>query len=518
MATPDLSIEEQAAYRPDISTNILNILTGGLYGGVTGQARRQAESSRARQLLQQEALQTRAEERDIQRQMQRRMLEQLLTVGEAPPEGETVADRVADYRRKMAKSAIMQEAGARAGYGFADIPTPEQQESVPYQMAASAAQAQRYKSQSEAEVQDAIDRPRLIQAAKAYNIPIDPSMPTAGIQALVKEYISGIPQEKALKEKFEANKADILSAQSEPDAPTFLKPFDVETSSRAQVAAMADKLDRYRKEQRETAAEKNRKSFLEYEADLKNQIDAAKASGDQDKVESLIYRSPYKDEIRNNPWWQNYASARIEIPKKKREELDEIVPQMAARVDLVRKIGALSKERNINDVSKMSFNAITSNLDNLGSRFVGNDEARNMLQQIKQEFEGIVSKDRKTLFGASLTDKELASAKAMFGDTSSADFLPRAIAFMDKVFLMRPSEKYPTYLGMDIYDIKTEPWRKAYATERNKLNWAPFQELVPGNQPVSVLPGGPTAPISPQQMTPEQRAARIKELQSKANN
>lgn len=491
MATPDLSIEEQAAYRPDISTNILNILTGGLYGGVTGQARRQAESSRARRLLQQEDLQKRAEERDIERQMQRRMLEQLLTVGEAPPEGETVADRVADYRRKMAKSAIMQEAGARAGYGFADIPTAAQQESLPYQRAASAAQAERYKSRSEAEEQDAINRPRLIQAAKAYNIPIDPSMPTAGIEALVKEYISGIPQEKALKEKFEANKADILSAQSEPDAPTFLKPFNVETSSRAQVAAMADKLDRYRKEQRETAAEKNRKAFVDYENNLEKEIAAAKEAGDQEKVESLVYRGPYP-QIRDNPFWLNKVSARVAVPPDKRKELDQLVPQMSARIQLIRDISALSKEKNINDISKMSFNAIKSNLDNLGSKFVGNNEARNMLQRIKQEFEEIVSKDRNTLFGASLTDRELASAKAMFGDTSSADFLPRAIAFMDKVFLMRPSEKYPTYF-VDIYDTKTEPLRNTYITERNKLNWAPFRELVPSNQPVSVLPGGPTA-------------------------
>lgn len=517
MATPDLSIEEQAAYRPDISTNILNILTGGLYGGVTGQARRQAESSRARRLLQQEALQTRAEERDIERQMQRRMLETALTAGVDIPQQGDIYQRMAGLRSNLAKAAIESEAGARAGYGFADIPTAEQQESLPYQRAASEAQMGRYAAMSQAKLKEEINRPQAIAEATALKVPFDPNEPTAAIEAKIAQKKSTFSQQAAYDEKAKINRESILQAQSElaQEQPAFLKTFDAQNATAAQLDAMANRLDRWNKEQKETAAERNVKNILEYQ----DQIEKAMSDGDMAKAQRLVYEAPYR-EIRNDPdrYWQKIVQAQIPIPKKKEEELAELPTQMAGGVNFIKKVGALAKGRNINDVSKMSFNKLSSSLDTLGSQYFGNDEARNALRSIRQEFEGIVSQNRKTLFGASLTGSELESARDIFGNKDSADFLPRAIQFIDKVFGMRPSERYPAYFGMGIHDKAVKPYMDAYMAERSKLNWLPFESLVPGNHPVSVLPGGPTAPISPQQMTPEQRAARIKELQSKENN
>lgn len=510
MAQPSL-IEQQAAYRPDISTNILNILSGGLYGGLTGQSERQYQAQRARQLLQNEALQQRAEERDIERQMQRRMLETALTQGvDIPREGD-IYQRMAGLRSNLAKAAVESEAGARAGYGFADIPTAEQQQSFPYQQAASAAQVERYKAQSQAKLREDINRPQAIAEANALGIRFDPNMATAGIEALISKEKSTVSQNEAYRQRAEVNKADIKLAQSEPDAPDFLKGFDADSATTAQLNVMSEKVDRYRKEIKDTAEERKTKNVSEYQ----NQIKNALLQGDSRKAQSLVYESPYK-EIRDSQYWQSEAQTQIPIPKKKQEELVDLPSQMAGGVSFIKKVGALAQGRNLNEVSKLSFNKFSSTLDTYGSQYFGNDAARDALRSIRQEFEGIVSQNRKTLFGASLTGSELESARDIFGNKDSADFLPRAIQFIDKVFGMRPSERYPAYFGMGIHDQAVKPYMDAYMVERSKLNWLPFQSLVPSNQPVNVLPGGPApATASPQQMTPEQRAARIKELQSK---
>ena len=306
-----------------------------------------------------------------------------------------------------------------------------------------------------------------------------------------------------------------MQAQSElgQAQPDFLKGFDAQNATSAQLDAMASRFDRWYKEQKDTAAERNVKNVLEYQDKIKNAI----SEGDMAKAQSLVYEAPYTS-IRDAQYWQSVAQTQVPIPKKKQEELAELPIQMAGGVNFIKKVGALAQGRNINDVSKMSFNKLSSSLDTLGAQYFGNDAARDALRSIRQEFEGIVSQNRRTLFGASLTGSELESARDIFGNKDSADFLPRAIQFIDKVFGMRPSERYPAYFGMGIHDKAVKPYMDAYMAERSKLNWLPFESLVPRNQPVSVLPGGPTAPISPQQMTPEQRAARIKELQSKANN
>lgn len=489
MATPAYNIEEKAAYRPDISTRILNILTGGLYGGVTGQSRKQYESETAREMLQQEAFQKRAEERDIERQMQRRMLETALTQGvDIPKEGD-IYQRMAGLRGNLAKAAVESEAGARAGYGFADIPTAEQQQSFPYQQAASAAQVERYKTQSQAKLKEEINRPQAIAEATALKVPFDPNEPTAAIEAKIAQKKSTFSQQAAYDEKANINRESILQAQSElgQAQPDFLKGFDAKNATSAQLDAMASRSDRWYKEQKDTAEERKTKNVLEYQ----NQIKNALFQGDLRKAQSLVYESPYK-EIRDSQYWQSEAQTQIAIPKKKQEELAELPNQMAKGVKFIEKVGALAQGKNINDVSRMSFNKLSSSLDTLGSKYFGNDAAREALRSIRQEFEGIVSKNRNTLFGASLTESELESARDIFGNKDSADFLPRAIQFIDRIFEMRPSQRYPGYLGMGRVDSDVKPYMDAYIAERSKLDWLPFESLVPGNRPVSVLPGGTT--------------------------
>jgi hypothetical protein len=517
MAQNTMTLEEQAAYRPQIATNLLNILTGGLYGGVTGQNVRQTEAQRAREMLQAEELQKSREQRALDRDLERRMFEIGATTGAEIPREGNLYDRMNAFYRNLARSAVEAEAGARAGYGFAEVPTAEQQGSMAYNQAAAKAQMERYQKMSDAKLKEEINRPQAIAEANALKIQFDPNEPTAAIEARIADAKQIRGQEYAYKEKADINRAEIAQAKADNEFP-FLASFDVDKATAGQLNAMADKLDRERKRSALTADQKRVESITQYE----QRIEDARAAGDLEKVQELVYRSPYIKEIRNNPYWQDKAQTKVEIPKKKEEELAELPTQMNDAVSFVRNVGKLAKGRNINEVSKMSFNTLTSTLDNYGAAYFGNDEARNALQAIKQEFEGIVSKGRKTLFGASLTDRELASAQTLFGDYARADFLPRAIQFIDKVFAMKPSERYPGYLGMGRHDRAVEPLMNEYSTIRSTLNWVPFESMVSRNQPVQITSPAPqpTKPAGSSRggLTPEQRAAaerRINELLQK---
>jgi hypothetical protein len=149
MAQNTMTLEEQAAYRPQIATNLLNILTGGLYGGVTGQNVRQTEAQRAREMLRQETFNERGEERALDRQMRRALIGQMLTEGVQlepgqQPEKMNVFDMAQMLRSQQAKNAVLAEAGTRTGFGYSDVPTQEQAASPAFQTAAAKAASEMY--------------------------------------------------------------------------------------------------------------------------------------------------------------------------------------------------------------------------------------------------------------------------------------------------------------------------------------------------------------------------------------
>lgn len=492
-------LESAAQYRPSVGANILNLLTGGIYGGLTGKTQRAQEGETARQLLLREQLQSRAEERDLERQMQRRLLETALTAGVDVPQGGDIYQRMSALRSGLAKAAVESEAGARAGYGFADIPTAEQQQSLPYQRAASEAQIGRYKDMSKANLEEEINRPRAKAQLDALGVKYDPNMPTAGLEALLSKEKSAISQDVNQQYVTDRNKEILLLAQSEmtsakpgEEQPDWLRTVDVNNLTPAQINAYKDRLDDWKVKNKETSAQKIVKDADKYKDKIKEAIDG----GDMELAEELVNSAPRQYGIHDSSYWLSKSLSRRPIPEKNKIMLDNLKDKMDDSVDLMKKIvqlSSLNKGKDINEISKMSFNKLSSQLDTVGAEYFGNDETRDLLRRIKQEFEGIVSKDRNTLFGASLTGTELASAKTIFGSGDSADFLPRAIDFMDRIFRRKPSERYPGYFGMERYDKDVKPSMDSYTSERAKLNWLPFQSLVPSNQPVTVTGAAPAA-------------------------
>lgn len=79
-----------------------------------------------------------------------------------------------------------------------------------------------------------------------------------------------------------------------------------------------------------------------------------------------------------------------------------------------------------------NFGTIQNALKTEGSKFFANSAERELAAMLLQEYEGIVSKGRKTLFGQSLTLEEGRRSDINFGTASDKDFFNRALQYIDR--------------------------------------------------------------------------------------
>jgi len=512
MAQTFQDIEKAAEYTPSVGANILNLLTGGIYGGVTGKTRQAQEAERLRQMLRQETFSERGEERALDRQMRRALIGQMLTEGVQlepgqQPEKMNVFDMAQMLRSQQAKNAVLAEAGTRTGFGYSDVPTQEQAASPAFQTAAAKAASEMYGMRARTLAEEEMSRPRIIAQLNALDVKFDPATPTAGLDALLSRKKAVLSQEQSSQYSYD-RQADIAREwlnRYNASAPEDQK-IATEGLNNAQVIAAKSTAERMIEQNKETAAEKNAKAI---EKRYKDILDAYN-SGDADKAKYLFDTSPYSA-VRMDNRMQDILRVKQPISKNTalRKTLDELPGQMMDALGFIKKVSEFSGSKNLAEISAENFATLKAKLDKAGSAYFGNDKQREAVRSIVQEFEGIVSKERKTLFGASLTNSELASALDLFGNKESAEFLPRAIQFMDKIFRNKPSQRWGMYSGMGVYDDAVDPIINAYKTERSKINWAPFEELITENAPVQVAPASP----APQPTRPDGTNAISQQLQ-----
>jgi hypothetical protein len=92
------------------------------------------------------------------------------------------------------------------------------------------------------------------------------------------------------------------------------------------------------------------------------------------------------------------------------------------------------------------------------------------IQRVIQELSDLAAGKRNDLFGASLTPQELLESKSLFYDRNSANFLPQALSFIDRIF---SKDKFQYY--EDRYDIdkmllnKVQEARDTWSSMRNSF-------------------------------------------------
>jgi hypothetical protein len=421
------NIEAQAQYRPGVASNIFNVLTGGLAGAVTGSTQRGQEAARARQALLQEEFGKRDEQRMLDRQLMINALQQ----GIEAPTGATLEEKMADFRNKSLRRQIAAGEGAASVYN--NTMGPSQYEGDPaYRI--SATQAQNQMAQRRAELLQTkdlareTDIPELVAGLSAYGVEARPDMPAGQLRGMLQQAVARSQSQIPAEERGKQARAGLSFLQQKGEIPMvedLSKIPDEEAVVRFNILGREyeQKNREYQFERKGKFQEEAVKGFMQ---ELKSQ------KPDKDKLQSLYYQMPKSSQ--DNEEFRVSAGVTRPMLKDERDSLNSYVEGLGMAGTLAQSISALQGTGDIAKVSQKGFNGFKSWITGIKNKYGVEDPRYAALNDVIQEFEGYVSGKRKTLFGASLTGNELMSAKRLFGDPESANFLPRALKLIDSAF------------------------------------------------------------------------------------
>jgi hypothetical protein len=422
-------IETQARYRPGVASNIFNVLTGGLAGAVTGSTQRAQEAARARQALLQEEF----GKRDEQRMLDRQLMINALQSGIEQPAGATLEEKMADFRNKSVRKTLAAAQGAREGIQSPTGPYQSPYQFDPaFQIAAAQAQGDLEKRRAEFEQQSNLERaklgPNLVAQLGAYGVTASPDMPVGQLSAMLEQERARSQSRIYSEDRGKQAKAGLAFLQQKGEIPMvedLSKIPDEEAVVRFNILGRE-----YEQKNREFQSDKKRK--LEQES-LKGFMQELKAEKpDKDKLQSLYPLLPQSSQ--DNEEFRVSAGVMRPMAKDEREALNSYVGGLGAAGSLAEAISFFQGTGELAKVSQKGFNGFKAWLTGIKNKYGVEDARYAALNDVIQEFEAYVGDKRKTLFGASLTGNELLSAKRMFGDPESANFLSRALKLIDSAF------------------------------------------------------------------------------------
>jgi len=421
------NIEAQAQYRPGVGSNIFNVLTGGLAGQITGSTQRGQEAARARQALLQEEF----GKRDEQRMLERQLMINALQSGVDAPVGADLYAKMADLKNKVLRKTLAAGEGAASVYN--NTMGPSQYEGDPaYRI--SATQAQNQMAQRRAELQQTkdlareTDIPELVAGLSAYGVEARPDMPAGQLRGMLQQAVARSQSQIPAEERGKQARAGLSFLQQKGEIPMvedLSKIPDEEAVVRFSMLG-----EEYRQKNREFQSDRKRKFEQESLKGFMQELKAEKP--DKEKLQSLYSLLPQSSQ--DNEEFRVSAGVTRPMAKDERDSLNSYVEGLGMAGTLAQSISALQGTGDLAKVSQKGFNGFKSWITGIKNKYGVEDPRYAALNDVIQEFEGYVSGKRKTLFGASLTGNELMSAKRLFGDPESANFLPRALKLIDSAF------------------------------------------------------------------------------------
>ena len=420
-------IEAQAKYRPGVASNIFNVLTGGLAGQITGTTQRAQEAARARQALLQEEF----GKRDEQRMMERQLIINAIQSGVDAPVGADFYEKMADLKSKVLRKTIA--AGEGMGYGLGQTMGPSQYEAEPaFKIAATQAQNQMAQRRAELlqtkDLARETDIPELVAGLSAYGVEARPDMPAGQLRGMLQQAVARSQSQIPAEERGKQARAGLSFLQQKGEIPMvedLSKIPDEEAVVRFSMLG-----EEYRQKNREYQSDRKRKFEQESLKGFMQELKAEKP--DKEKLQSLYSMLPQSSQ--DNEEFRVSAGVTRPMLKDERDSLNSYVEGLGMAGTLAQSISALQGTGDIAKVSQKGFNGFKSWITGIKNKYGVEDPRYAALNDVIQEFEGYVSGKRKTLFGASLTGNELMSAKRLFGDPESANFLPRALKLIDSAF------------------------------------------------------------------------------------
>lgn len=449
MATPKYfdpaDIETQARYRPGVASNIFNVLTGGLAGQITGSTQKAQEAARARQALLQEEFGKRDEERAIKRQLFVNAIQQ----GAELDPNATIAQMADDLRKQKIKRDLLQQSGRISAYNEAAGQTPQgvallaDRTSPFFQAAQLAAKA----DLGEKEAQVALEEKRNTPALRAQleglapGTYIPPNAPAGQLRGLIQAALYKLPMQMRQESEVGAV-ADLFATNPN------LKAFEGYTPEKIQAVAPGlakSLLARANKELTDTADTQNKKRKADatkmFASILQLPADQRTLPENVAKLNELAPDVPTY--YTQDPKFKAAVGIGEPLDDKQLEVVRSYDQSLGGINRFVRVLGEVAKTPDgIKKFQNTNYGTIANELNNTRSKFFANDAERELASQLVQEYEGIVSGERKSLFGQSLTLGEGRKSDINFGTPADKNFFNRALEFIDRTAGYDPATFY----------------------------------------------------------------------------
>lgn len=441
---PDL--QKMAAYKPNPLLSIGNVLTGGLLGLATGQTQRIQERNWAR----------------------RKIIEEQALMDRMKAQEEARLKSEVDLETRRAEQQAQRATGGLQG--IAGAPTDETAMSPFFAGGYRQAQFEQAKTEAERTAEEKRNMPRNIAFMQQAGMPIPQGITPAQAQAGQAAAGAIFGQRAAVQTRAKTARAFLAGiGQPVPEGAT-----DEEAMGLADAAGY----------QKPSAATQRMEKEQE-------NLDAFFATTDPDELRRRF--AGLTPAQQRNEKVREYAGILPDMPPTVRKELDALPKRWAQANRVLGAVNELAGNKNIAEISQQNFNQLSRAVNSKKSALFGDDQTRRLVANVIQQFEGLVSGTRKDLFGASLTGNELESAKAMFGDKNSANFLERAMLFMDGLYQDNVAQYYAQkYRGV-------EPYLNEY--QKAKANYESIKARLPGSTSVPAT-GATNAPAGAQVKVP----------------
>ena len=450
----------------------LSLLTGGLAGEFTGTNEDIRSRALAKQALMEQNIRSLDEDRAIQRQkMENTLRLQTTAVGEGLGmlPGETQQEVLANYMEARKRKNIGIEAAQMASLGR----TPQgmallaNRQDPAFQSGYSAANLDILGKESEAAVQEKIQRPKIVSQLAGYGINADPNMPTGQLGSILQQAISKSQSLIPLETSGLRAKAQLKTLQG---MGFFESPIDVDSMSDPEAIANAEIAGR-KQQQSEYFGAFERRQKAEDEAVDNFNLLLSDPSRNQDALKKAYLKLPKDSKLEE---YRIAAGVNRPATPKETESLDKYVAAVDRSSALVGSIQSLVGNRSIPDVSQESFNGFTSWMRGAKNKLGAEDSSLGSINNVVQEFQALIAQQRKDFFGASLTDNEFEVAKQLFANPDQANFLPRVLALVDSIMSKDEIQRKYTRRGIfvdaetkkDIGDARTK-----YSKIKSELNF-----------------------------------------------
>jgi len=414
------SLESQASQRINPFLRGLSLLTGGIAGEFTGTN----EQIRRQNAINQALLQDEFQKRDEQRALERQLMINALQEGVGQLEGSTFEAKMADFQKKRLRSQLAAVEGAKYGALSPTGPYPSQFQGEPaFQIAAGKSQAELARRAAELQQTEDIQAPKYAGMITGMGGKVTPGASAGELAGQLELVRSGLPT----RQKAQLARADLATLRN---LNAFPSPVDINALSDEEAIAQAELFGKkYYNESYLTAFQKRQQAESANVVKFNELL--ANPAADKTALKEAYFNLP-ADAQKDEGYRIAAGVPRPATPEEKKS-LNNYIDSVDRSSNLAKSIADLAGSGEIAKVSQQNFNGFNSWLRGFQNRFGSEDPRFQSINNVVQEFQRLIAEQRKSFFGASLTDNEFRVAKELFADPNQANFLPRVINLVDSI-------------------------------------------------------------------------------------